>query len=49
MMDDDFQVRTFLNTVRTQLLHGNISDEMKPQEEIDEAEYNDWLKKNSKL
>ncbi len=49
MMDDDLQVRTFLNTVRTQLLHGNISDEMKLQEEIDEAEYSDWLKKNRKL
>ncbi|KEQ17076.1 AHH domain-containing protein [Endozoicomonas numazuensis] len=49
MMDDDLQVRSFLNTVRTQLLHGNISDEMKLQDEIDEAEYNDWLKKNRKL
>jgi hypothetical protein len=49
MMDDDLQVRTFLNTVRTQLLHGNISDEMKLQEEIDQAEYGDWLKKNRKL
>jgi len=49
MMDDDLQIRAFLNTVRAQLLHGNISDEMKLQEEIDEAEYKDWLKKNRKL
>lgn len=45
LMDNDLQVRAFLNTVRTQLLHGNISDEIKLQEEIDEAEYNDRLKK----
>ncbi len=49
MMDDHLQIRTFLNTVRTQLLHGNIRDEMKLQEEIDETEYKDWLKKNRKL
>ncbi len=48
-MDNDFQIRTFLNTVRTQLLHGNISDEMKLQEEIDESEYKEWLKRNRKL
>lgn len=44
--DDGAQVRAFLNTVRVQLLHGNIKDEIKLQQEIDEAEYNDWLKKN---
>ena len=49
MMDDGIQIRAFLNTVRTQLLHGNIRDEMKLQIEIDEAEYNDWLKKNRKI
>jgi hypothetical protein len=49
MMDDDNLVRAFFNTVRTQLLHGNISDEMKLQEEIDQAEYSDWLEKNRKL
>ncbi|ROS05697.1 HNH/ENDO VII superfamily nuclease [Sinobacterium caligoides] len=49
MMDDGEQVRAFLNTVRAQLLHGHISDEMKLQSEIDEAEYDDWLKKNRKL
>ncbi len=49
IMDNDSQIRAFLNTVRTQLLHGNIKDEMKLQEEIDEAEYSDWLKKNRKL
>lgn len=49
MMDDDIQVRSFLNTVRSQLLHGNIRDEMKLQQEIDEAEYDDWLKKNRRL
>lgn len=42
-------VRAFLNTVRTQLLQGNIKPEMKLQQEIDEAEYADWLKKNRKL
>ena len=40
-MDDDLQIRAFLNTVRTQLLQGNISDEMKLQEEIDDVEYRD--------
>ncbi|MFT6266488.1 MAG: hypothetical protein ACJAWS_002650 [Oleiphilaceae bacterium] len=49
MMDDDNQVRAFLSTVRVQLLHGNISDEMKLQEEIDHAEYSDWPEKNRKL
>lgn len=49
MMDNDLQIRTFLNTVRTQLLHGNIRDEMKLQQEIDEAEYKSWLKKNRKI
>ncbi len=48
-MDDPFQVRAFLNTVRTQLLHGNIKPEIKLQQEIDEAEYYDWLKKNQTL
>ena len=43
------QVRAFLNTVRMQLLQGNIKPEMKLQQEIDEAEYDSWLKKNRKL
>jgi hypothetical protein len=43
------QVRAFLNTVRMQLLQGNIKSEMKLQQEIDEAEYDSWLKKNRKL
>lgn len=45
-METEVQVRAFLNTVRTQLLQGNIKPEMKLQQEIDEAEYNNWLKKN---
>jgi hypothetical protein len=49
MMDDDLQIRAFLNTVRAQLLHGNIRDEMKLQQDIDEAEYKDWLKMNRKI
>ncbi len=49
MMDSDLQIRAFLNTVRTQLLHGNIRSEMKLQQEIDDVEYNDWLKKNRKI
>ncbi|MFL0809748.1 MAG: AHH domain-containing protein [Agarilytica sp.] len=49
IMDTDLEIRAFLNTVRVQLLHGNIKDEMKLQEEIDEAEYKSWLKKNRKL
>lgn len=48
-MATDGQVRAFLNTVRTQLLQGNIKPEMKLQQEIDDAEYNSWLKKNRKL
>lgn len=32
-----------------QLLQGNIKPEMKLQQEIDEAEYESWLKKNRKL
>jgi hypothetical protein len=45
-METEGQVRAFLNTVRAQLLQGNIKPEMKLQQEIDEAEYKDWLKKN---
>ncbi len=48
-MNTDGQVRAFLNTVRMQLLQGNIKPEMKLQQEIDEAEYDSWLKKNRKL
>lgn len=48
-METEGQVRAFLNTVRAQLLEGNIKPEMKLQQEIDEAEYNDWLKKNRVL
>jgi hypothetical protein len=49
IMDTDVQIRAFLSTVRVQLLHGNIKEEMKLQQEIDGAEYADWLKKNKKL
>lgn len=49
LMATSGQVRAFLNTVRMQLLQGNIKPEMKLQQEIDEAEYNSWLKKNRKL
>jgi A nuclease family of the HNH/ENDO VII superfamily with conserved AHH len=48
-MNTDGQVRACLNTVRMQLLQGNIKPEMKLQQEIDEAEYDSWLKKNRKL
>lgn len=48
-MSSSGQVRAFLNTVRMQLLQGNIKPEMKLQQEIDEAEYKFWLKKNRKL
>jgi hypothetical protein len=48
-MQTDGQVRAFLNTVRAQLLHGNIKPEMKLQQEIDGAEYESWLKKKRKL
>lgn len=46
VMTTEGQVRAFLNTVRAQLLHGNIKPEMKLQQEIDDAEYASWLKKN---
>ena len=37
-------VRAFLLTVRAQLLQGNIKDELLLQEEIDDIEYEQWLK-----
>ena len=43
------QAKAFLITVRAQLLQGNIKPEMKLQQEIDEVEYKDWLKKTRKL
>lgn len=49
MMTNEGQARAFLNTVRAQLLHGNIKPEIKLQQEIDEAEYANWLKKNRTL
>lgn len=49
LMTNAGQVRAFLNTVRMQLLQGNIRSEMKLQQEIDEAEYNHWLKRNRKV
>lgn len=49
VMNTDGQIRAFLNTVRMQLLQGNIKPEMKLQQEIDEVEYDSWLKKNRKL
>lgn len=48
-METDGEIRAFLNTVRAQLLQGNIRPEMKLQQEIDEAEYSSWLKGNRKL
>lgn len=48
-MNTDIEIRSFLNTVRVQLLHGNIKQEMKLQSEIDEAEFKHWLKKNKQL
>ena len=48
-MTTSAQVRAFLNTVRMQLLQGNVRPEMKLQQEIDEAEYASWLKKNRSL
>lgn len=45
LMTTPGQVRAFLKTVRMQLLQGNIKPEMKLQQEIDEAEYKSWLKK----
>lgn len=48
-MNNDGLIRAFLNTVRMQLLHGNIRSEMKLQQEIDGVEYYDWLKNNKKL
>lgn len=48
-MESEGEVRAFLNTVRAQLLHGNIRPEMKLQQEIDEVEYSSWLKGNRKL
>lgn len=41
-------VIAFLGRVRQQLLQGNIRDDMILQEEIDEAEYYNWIKKHSK-
>ena len=49
MLNTSGQVRAFLSTIRAQLLQGNIKPEMKLQQEIDEAEYDNWLKKNRKL
>lgn len=49
MLRTEGQVRAYLNTVRAQLLQGNIRPEMKLQQEIDEVEYKNWLKKNRKL
>ena len=49
LMNDGLQIRTFLNTVRTQLLRGKISDEMKLQEEIGEIEYKDWFKRINEI
>lgn len=49
LMSTEGQVKAFLNTVRAQLLQGNIKPEMKLQQEIDEAEYANWLKKNRKV
>ena len=46
LMTTQGQVRAFLNMVRMQLLQGNIRPEMKLQQEIDEIEYANWLKKN---
>lgn len=44
-MKNDGLVRAFLARVRQQLLQGNIRDDLLLQQEIDEAEYYDWIKK----
>lgn len=49
LMTTQGQVRAFLNMVRMQLLQGNIRPEMKLQQEIDEIEYANWLKKNRQI
>ena len=49
LMTTQGQVRAFLNMVRMQLLQGNIRPEMKLQQEIDEVEYANWLKKNRQI
>lgn len=49
LMSTAGQVKAFLNTVRAQLLQGNIKPEMKLQQEIDEAEYDGWLKKKGRI
>jgi hypothetical protein len=49
MISDPGLVRAFLNRVRLQLLQGNVQPEMILQQEIDEAEYKSWLKRNRKL
>lgn len=49
LMTTQGQVRAFLNMVRMQLLQGNIRPEMKLQQEIDELEYANWLKKNRQI
>ena len=45
ILSDTGLLKAFLNTVRQQLLDGNISDEYILQEEIDDKEYYSWLKK----
>ena len=44
LINDTGLLKAFLNTVRQQLLHGNIRDDMVLQEEIDDVEYKNWLK-----
>lgn len=49
LMSTEGQVKAFLATVRSQLLQGNIKPEMKLQQEIDEVEYKNWLRKNRRI
>jgi hypothetical protein len=44
IMKTSGQVSAFLLTVRAQLMHGNIKEELILQQDIDAAEYKDWLK-----
>lgn len=43
LINDLGLLKASLNTVRQQLLQGNIKEEMILQQEIDAAEYTDWL------
>lgn len=46
-MPDDGLIRAFFGRVRAQLLQGNIREDLLLQQEIDDAEYYDWIRKNT--